>query len=118
MKSIFQKLINWLYVNYVEKDPKVVLFDRTMESKYKFNEEDEYLFVEKILSKREIRELLEKYIQWRVSVDEGNAMRSPDDRNTLVYKERAFGVGQITIDWKHLWERVNAREAKSSIPPK
>lgn len=91
---------------------KTIPFD----SVNKFTPEDEAKLVNLVLSKTDTREIIEKYIQWRVGIDAASALRSTDDVQTARHRERAFGVGQITIDWQNMWKMVHLREEQKNLP--
>ncbi len=77
-----------------------------------FTLEQKRMFVSQILSKPSNRELLERYVRWKVGVHTRAAMRSADEKETSKFKERAYGVAEQTIDFKNFWEAVKADDAR------
>ena len=72
--------------------------------------EDKKVFVDYILSKKDAREVIEKYIRWKVGIRTRAAMREKDDRKTFGLKERASELSEITYDFNAIWDEVHRDE--------
>jgi len=106
---MFKPMINRLKAYY----NTLILPKEMFEDTSALTPEEEEAFVSLILTDPKRRRLIEKHLTWRVGLNTKNAMRAADDDSTRKHKERTYGVGEITYDYKVMWERVyRRREAK------
>ncbi len=103
---MFKQLIDRIRRYYVT----AILPQSLFEDNNALTMDEKKYFVANILSKPEARRILEKYIRWKYGIHTRNAMRSADDRETLKFKERAFGIGEQTIDFQNIWNEVHRSE--------
>ena len=96
-------------------DFKKRLYDRLLQNILKQNtagltKEDKRLLVDYILSRKNVREVMEKYIRWKVGIRTRSAMREKDDRKTFGFKERASELAEITYDFNAIWDEIHRDE--------
>ncbi len=87
-----------------------LLNDMLKENNSGLTKEDKKVMVDYILSKKPAREVIEKYIRWKVGVRTRAAMREKDDRKTFGLKERASELSEITYDFNAIWDEVHRDE--------
>ena len=99
---------------FTVKEPGVVIHQVeivTLESKLTPDEEDRFTHI--VLQNKDARELLERILLWKIGVITREAMNSADDNETRSLKKAAKKIGELTLDFKHLWERSKEREIKA-----
>ena len=104
---MFKSLINKVKAYY----RAVILPSEIFEDNNALTKEEKRAFVSIILSNTKGRQLLEKYIRWKVGLHTKAAMRSAD-QDTAKFKERAYGVAEMTYDFKAFWEEIKRDTAE------
>ena len=87
-----------------------LLSDMLKKNNSGLTKEDKKVMVDYILSKKPAREVIEKYIRWKVGIRTRSAMREKDDRKTFGFKERASELSEITYDFNAIWDEVHRDE--------